>query len=185
MRINSHCVSTKAALVGVLSAAVLAAGAIPASAYTNTELKTRKVSVGNLRVGFKDTWKGTGMKTWTLDKSSAAAEWVQKASRPHLAYTIKLTDGICFNKYGIGSVSVSGSGLSPGGVGGEDDCGAGVYQGDKNKSVKADHGKVIGRGNAYGRWIWVSHSATASMKYGSTYYDVNAYHRSSPVGGSV
>ncbi|MGW3243324.1 hypothetical protein [Streptomyces sp. NPDC001070] len=50
-----------------------------------------------------------------------------------------------------------------------------MYQGDPNSSVVADHG----------RWIWVNHSATASMKYGNTHYDVNAYRRNSPVGGTV
>lgn len=185
MRKNQRRTAARAVVLGAFASAVLAASVLPAAAVENSKSNTRKVSIGTLKVGFKDTWRGTGMKTWTIDSSKASASWTRNAAGPVASYTIKLSDGICFNKYGMGSVSVGGGGLSPGSIGGEDDCGAGVYQGDKNSSVVADHGKVIGRGNPYGRWIWVSHSATASMKYGNTHYDVSAFRRSSPIGGTV
>ncbi|MGX4690307.1 hypothetical protein [Streptomyces sp. JNUCC 63] len=175
----------RAAVIGALSSALMAVGALPAAAYSHSGSGTRGVSIGTLKVSFTDTWRGAGQATWTLDSSKASASWSTKAAGPVASYSIKLSDGICFNKYGIGGVNVTGGGLSPGSIGGESDCGTGVYQGSKNSPVTANHGKVVGRGNVYGRWIWVSHTATASMKYGNTYYDVNAYKRSSPVGGSV
>ncbi|MCX4824375.1 hypothetical protein OG883_31875 [Streptomyces sp. NBC_01142] len=168
-----------------MSTAVVAAGVVPAAAYSHSKSNTRRVSLGTLKVSFGDTWRGAGQKTWTIDSSKASASWKQNAAGPHAGYTLKLSDGICFDKYGMGGVSVSGGKLSSGSIGTDDDCGSGVYQGSANSSVNVDHGKVIGRGNVYGRWLWVSHTATASMQYGNTYYDVTAYKRSSPIGGSV
>lgn len=175
----------RTAVLATVGTAVLATSVLPANAVTNKASKTRQVSIGKLSVSFKDTWKKAGLKTWTINSSKASASWKRSSEGPVASYTLKLSDGICFNKYGIGGVSVGGGGLSPGSVGNDDDCGTGVYQGDKNSSVTADHGRVVGRGNAYGRWIWVSHSATVSMKYGNTYYDVTAYRRTSPIGGTV
>ncbi|MFI7408195.1 hypothetical protein ACIBU0_05950 [Streptomyces sp. NPDC049627] len=177
--------AVRAAVLAVTGAAMLATSALPASAVTNSSSKTRQVSIGKLTVSFHDSWRGAGQRTWTIDSSKASASWKRTSAGPVANYTIKLSDGICFNKYGIGGVSVGGGGLSPGSIGSDDDCGTGVYQGDKNSSVVANHGQVVGRGNVYGRWIWVSHTATASMKYGNTYYDVTAYRRTSPVGGTV
>lgn len=185
VRKNQGRTAARAVVLGAVASAVLTAGVLPAAAVENSKSNTRRVSIGTLKVGFKDTWRGAGQRTWTLDSSTASASWKRNSAGPVSSYTIKLSDGICFNKYGIGSVSVGGGGLSPGGIGGEDDCGGGVYAGDKNSAVVANHGRVIGRGNPYGRWIWVSHTATASMKYGNTHYDVNAYRRTSPIGGTV
>lgn len=170
---------------GVLAGSALLMDS-PAQAITaRADAASRSVSLGTLRGSFTDSWSGTGMSTWTLTSSRSNVNWTQTRSGPVPGHTLSISDEICFSKYGFGGVSVSGGGLAPGGLGTETGCSSGSASSSWGQSSFTwDHGQVVGRGNPYGRWLWVRHSMAGTMCMGNC-YDIYAYRRSSPIGGTV
>jgi hypothetical protein len=159
-------------------------GSSSAYAWESSRANSSSVAGGALNVSFRDTWAGTGQVTWTIDTSTSKANWA--FTGPVVGERqMTLRDEFCFSKYGIDSVSVGGGGISPGGITGQKDCGTRTGTSPVNNPTVGNNGQVIGRGNVYGRWIWVSHRAQAQLRLGTNNYFVEAYRKAGPLGGDI
>lgn len=177
--------TTHTALAAALIAAAMAMNSGTAAAVTETGSASAPAGRGTLKVSFTDRWAGAGQSTWTIDSSRSAAEWVFVGPMALGQVQLTLVDEYCFAKYGLDSVSVSGSGISPGGVSAQRDCGTRRGTAAPDARNVTNSGNVVGRGNPYGRWLWMQHRSQASIRIGSANYFVEAYDRSAPLGGNV
>jgi hypothetical protein len=91
---------------------------------------------------------------------------------------MSLTDVICFSKYGVGDISTGGPSLTQQGNCASDQTAAAT----DSRSVSNNLDGLVARGNSYGRWLWVSHSAVGKLTYYSSGYSVEAYKRVTPIG---
>lgn len=169
--------------IAVLATATALACVAPAAAYaySSSASNQRAAAGGTLRASFTDTWQGAGISTWTLDTSRSSASWTFVGPTAPGSVRMSVRDTICFSKYGLGDISLGGPSLTQVGNCGTDDTSA---QTD-SRSVTNNLDRTVGRGNNYGRWLWVSHSAAGKLTYYSSGYTVEAYRRTSPIGGTV
>ena len=177
----------KTFLAIAVSLSAVAAGMGPAQAaaveYKSSGANQKNIALGHVGVSFYDKWTTPATASWKFKEMWSNTRYETTKQGPH-AYTWKLTlqDTICASKYGIGDISFSG----PPGVSQEGNCFSVETDGDANdRQIIHDLDGAVARGNSYGRWLWVSHTSGASMKYGATKAFTEAYRKSTPVGTAL
>jgi hypothetical protein len=181
-------VALAALAIGAAVAPSIASAKGPCGVFQKTECSASGERTipggGKLRVAFWDAHHGPGRSTWTLDYSRASVRFYFNGPIAPGNIQMRLHSEICFSQYGFGSVSVGGGiGLS---AGTESSCASGDFDGRSDvRHVTVDHGSIVGRGNSYGRWLWVSHKVTGVMRLYDKWYTVEAYRRTGPTGGTV